>query len=391
MSHNDSRRSKAARRGFSAIELILVVGLSGILLVGLTAMIDMPQQIASKEQSANPSVSSADLALSALDRDIRFATEARTPSATRLELDQNEGGTVVWEYRVVDAELVRIANGRTAKILDDIRAGSFELKYETVVRRVEEAKPVTTAAVTVASFDNFLLKTGYTLLSGVRGLTSVLETTTLKDVDTTNMAGIYLTPGSLGTDRGVPTALRLRLQRAGAGDFVVNIYEADPATKRPIRANRVAEGRLYARQIPVALGDVSVPLAMERKIDPTKSYFVLMRSTSGLSAKIEARTLSLASALEPHPHSFLTTANAGIAWSALTAVLDASQTKFAFEAARVTVDDAAPVDADGLQAGYDAIEVPVAVMVSFLMQTPGGGEPVRAAFILQNKLALVNR
>lgn len=391
MSHIDTKRSQAARRGFSAIELILVVGLSGILLVGLTAMIDMPQQMAAKEQSANPSVSTADLALSALDRDIRFATEARTPSANRLEVDQGDGGTIVWEHRSGDGKLVRIANGRTATILDDVRAGTFALKYETVVRRVEEAKPVTTSAVTVATFDNFVLRAGYTLGAAVRGLTGVLETTTLKDIDTTNMAGIYLTPGSLGTDRGVPTAMRVRLQRAGAGDLVVTIYEADPATKRPIRANRVADGRLYARQIPVALGDVSIPLAMERKLDPSKSYFVLMRSSSGLSAKIEGRSLSLASALEPHPHSFLATTNAGVGWSALGASFEASQTRFSFEAARVTVDAAAPVDADGLQAGYDAIEIPVAVMVSFTLQTPGGNEPVHAAFVLQNKLALVTR
>lgn len=378
-------------RGFSAIEMILVVGLSGILLVGLTAMIDMPQQMAAREESANPSVSSADRALSALDRDIRFATDVRTPTADRLELDQRDGATITWEFQSGSSRLLRTANGRTATILEELDAAAFAIEHESSIQRVEEAKPVTTNAVTVASFDNFVLKAGYTLGAAVRGLTAVTETVSLRDIDTMNLSGIYLKPGSLGGDLGVPTSVRMRLQRVGAGDVVVQVFEADPVTRKPIRLGRVAEGRIYARQIPVTVGEVSIPLAMERRLDPLKSYFVIIRSTSGVAAKIETRLLSLATAIEPNAHSFLVTSDGGSNWSALGATFDSGQTRFGFDAVRVAVDTAAPGDADGLQVGYNAVEVPVAVLVKLALRTPAGVEPVRAAFPLQNMLALVRR
>lgn len=395
--------TKRTRGGFSAIELILVVGLSGILLVGLTAMIDMPQQMAAREQSANPSVATADRALGALDRDIRFAVDVRAPSATRIELDQRDGSTVIWEHRAGGAVLERTANGRTATILEEVEAGAFTIETATSIRRVEESKPVTTNSVTVARFDNYVLKAGYGFVGAVvRGMTAVTEVVALRDIDSTNMSGIYLKPGSLGGDLGVPTAIRLRLQRGGVSDLEIGVYEADPVTRKPIRAGRVAQGRAYARQIPVSVGEISIPLAMERRIDPAKSYFVMLRSSSGPSAKIETRVLSIAAATEPNPHSFLVTNDGGTTWSSLAALFDASQTRFGFDAVRVAVDqdddddgiddqDDADYRTDGLQAGYDAIEVPVAVLVKFSLRTPAGLEPVRAAFPLQNMLALLDR
>jgi hypothetical protein len=389
---NHHSRVPRAQLGFSAIEMLLVVGLSGILLVGLTAMIDMPQQMAAREQADNPSVAAADIALDALDRDIRYATDVRVIAETRLEIDRAAGGSVVWEIDRVRGWLERTEGATTVIILRDVDVGAFALHYESIMERGEESKPVTSAGVTVATFNTWELKPGYVLgISLDRRIKAVDEIIMLSGISEWLGAGIFFSPSALGSDHGVPTNFRTRLGRgAGTGDLLVHVFEADPTTRKPITSELVATGRLYARQIPVVMGQVSVPFTMQRRIDPAKHYFVQLLSTSGTCASIETKTLSIPAAAADSSHALLLTANAGSTW-ATSNPADARQAIFDFEAARIAVDTSVPDDADGMQAGYNKIDIAVAVAFKLAVKTPAGVETVRASFPVQNNLALVKR
>jgi hypothetical protein len=390
---NHHPRGLLSQLGFSAIEMLLVVGLSGILLVGLTAMIDMPQQMAAREQAENPSVAAADIALDALDRDVRYGTDVRVIAETRLEIDRAAGGTVVWEIDTVRRRLERTEGATTVIILRDVDVGAFALHYESVKERGEESKPITSTGVTVATFNSFNLKPGYVLGTSTDSrVLSVYEITGFASIGEFVGAGIFLTPGALGGDQGVPTSIRARLVRGiSTGDMLVSVFEANPLTRLPIRTELVATGRLYARQIPTVISQVSVPITMQRRIDPAKHYFIQFKSTSGNCAAIETKTLTIPSAAAASNCALLVTFDGGNNWAPISFVVAASQTTFGFDAVRVTVDTSVPDDADGMQAGYNKIDIAVAVAFKLSVKTPAGVETVRASFPVQNNLALVKR
>ena len=58
--------------GFSTLEFMLVVAISGILVLGLSAIIDVPAKMAEKEEAENPSIAHTEGAIAALDRGRRF-------------------------------------------------------------------------------------------------------------------------------------------------------------------------------------------------------------------------------------------------------------------------------------------------------------------------------
>ncbi len=388
---NPGRRSQENRdRGFSAAEMLLVVALSGVVFVGLAALIDVPQRMAERENHGTPSIASADTALATLDQDVRYATTVRVPSATRVEADQADGRTIAWEI-VGGAEKVleRTADGSTVPILRNIAAGSFALETARTVRRHDESRALATAAVSVASFNAFALRSGYAFGAGGRGVTGVSVVSGQNDIDSVHTVGIYFAPGSLGGDRGVPTAIRLKLQRNGSEDLLLQIFEASPTTRLPNRSVIVANGRLYNRQIPLALSDVSVPLAMTKKLDPSKSYFVEMHARGGAAAKIDTQTLSVPAAAQSAASTFFYSNDGGTSYAALGSSNDASQTRFTFDALKVSI-TTAPDDADGLPPGFDAVDVGIGVVLHFTLSTAEGPESLATTVPIVNNLPIVN-
>lgn len=381
------RRPHAA--GFSVIELMLVLLLSSIVVVGFTAMIQVPGEMAADQNRDNPSVSSSDTTLAALDRDIRYATVVRVPTALRIEADQSDGSTVVWEHAgMTGRPLTRTAGGQTIAVLKDVSNVAFGLIQQNVVKRTDEQRIVTNTPVTTAQFDTFSLKSSFTF-SVIRGLVTVLLNTADCAIASHDRVGIYLTPASLGTDLGIPSSVRVRLKRSGGNDVLVNIYEAT-SQKKPDRTKLVATGKVNNRSIPLSYGDVTIPLAMAQKIDPTKGYFIELSSSGGSAATVEGLYLSIAGAAAAAATGLYSDNADGTNYNPLASLLDASQTKFALDVVRVTV-DTSPLASDGLPPGYQSVAVPVAVAVRVALNTPLGVESIRGSIPIANSVATITK
>jgi len=389
-----SSASVARVRGFSVIEVLMVVGISGILVVGLTSMIEVPSQMAERQVAENPSISNAETTLTTLDRDIRFATDVRVPAAGRVEVD-GPTGTIVWEWNGLSARpLTRTADGSTVEVLRNVDATAFSLTHATAYSRQEDSQPVTNTGVQAASFSNFSLRPGFSLDGLVRGLIAVFDLPVLKDVGGTYVAGIFFNPRSLEDDDAVPTQVRMRLQRNGTNDLQVRLWEEDPSNRaNPRRDHLVATGTLLNRQIPVATAEVGIPLTTIEKVRKDKSYFLELRSgRGGLCARVEGRFLTNILAAATHPTTFLHSSNSGTSFSALTLLLDASQATFALDVVKSQVSDVDDdVEGPTEVPGFAEVQIPVRVGLQLAVLTSAGVERVEASFPILNKLALVNR
>lgn len=388
-----ARHLPRPRHGFSAIELILAVAISGILVVGLTAMIDVPNEMAANEAGDNPTIASADVSFSTLERDIRFATSAAVPSVGRLELGYADGSSVVWTYSGVRGETLRRTDSNgTVDVMRSVAAAHFGLRREKMIERQSEDQPTSTTNAVIGSFTNFALNPGFSLTATLLpGITVVSEVTQLLDIDSANRAGFYISPASLEDDDAIPTQLRVRLQRNGSDNLVVNMYEANSATRLPARGSLVASAVLWNRQIPVTLSEVVIPIAMKRKMSKDKVYFVELRSSgTGTAAKIEGKTLSRLAAAASSVNTFLRSTDSGSSFAGLVSNLNASQARFSLEGVKTAVDLSGAV-VTALPPGYREVEVAVGVTFSLGLITPRGDERIEVAFPLENNLALVKR
>ena len=90
------------RSGFTMIEFTLVVAITGILILGLSAIIEIPRRMVEEQQSGDQSVAATDLTLSQLDKEVRFARDVTVPTPTRLDVTDHGDFTLAAKYRFLD-------------------------------------------------------------------------------------------------------------------------------------------------------------------------------------------------------------------------------------------------------------------------------------------------
>ncbi len=376
---------RVSNRGFSIIEFVLVIAITGIIAVGLASVVEVPRAVLEQKTKDGPDLASTQTALSLLQNDVQFATGAHCPSINQLVLDKSDGSSVTWEWDGVTTHpLTRTEGAQTIAVIDSVKSIAFSVKSTSYPNPVGDDGVLVKTPVQTAAFDTFVLKPGYTLLKVVVGKTKVNLLSSVKSISNTDRAGIYFVPTSLDDDNALLATISVRLQRTGAQDLEVQVYEAD-ASRNPDRSKPVAHAVLPNRAIPVSMGDVVIPMSAQKKLDKTKTYFAELRSAgSGLAAALEATYLSDGAAAESSGTNLFTSTDSGLSFAAITSAIDGSQTKFSMTAVKaLTVADA--------DVPTGIISLPTSVSLKLVLSTTSGSDSVLVSYPMLNAVAQVTQ
>jgi type II secretory pathway pseudopilin PulG len=388
--------ARATRRfsGYTAIEFILVIAITGILVVGLAAIVDMPAEVVQRQEDGR-SMSSIDQAMAVFDKDVRFAIDARSPDANTLELTTHGGGTVTWQWSgTAGAPLTRTDVSGTVAVVPNTRALTFAIKQTNhrvaTVTNVDTVKTDTVGA----SFSSFAVKPGYQLLavgeSVLRGLLGVTETVGTRSINATSNVGLFFKVPAGAQDQSYPSSITVRMSRAASADVLVRLYEADAVTRAPQRANAVGMAYVRNADIPATMSDVTIRLSPLKRVSGTGSYFVdFVGRGAGNAANFEFRKLSLDLAPVDWGGGLLYSTTSGASYAPISSLLSNSQTKFSFTLTKEK-------DADALDANdtvtSTTLDIPTGVALDLAIQGEGGGDrTLRVSVPIENNVQFVNQ
>ncbi|MCC7173451.1 MAG: hypothetical protein IT459_23610 [Planctomycetes bacterium] len=388
--------ARFARRisGYTAIEFILVIAITGILVVGLAAIVDMPAEVVQRQEDGR-SMASVDQAMSVFDKDVRFAIDARVPNARTLELTAHGGGTVTWAWSgVAGAPLTRTDVAGTVSIVPNTRALTFALK-ETQHRVATVSNIDTVKTDTIgATFTNFAVNSGYQVLAvgetALRGIVGVTETVGTRSINTTSNVGLFFRVPAGAQDQSYPSSITVRMSRAASGDVLVRLYEADAVTRAPQRANAVAMAFVRNADIPAAMGDVTIKLSPLKRVTGSGSYFVdFVGRGAGNAANFEFRKLSVDLAPVDWGGGLLYSTTSGASYAPIASLLSNSQTKFSFTLTREKDANVADVN-DTVTSTM--MSIPTGVALDLALSGEGGlDRTLRVSVPIENNIQFVNQ
>lgn len=363
---------------------MMVVGISAVLIVGLSAVIEIPR-MALEHRETGQSVSSVDRALSTLDRDIRFARDVEVSDGGRtLSIEATGGQTVTYTWGGVAGDPVIRSDGNgDASVAKGVQGCQFALKQ--VEKQVATGVALATAesVVETASFDTFQLKPGYTWATGLVGrlLQTVTQTVSVFGISDLRRPGFYIEPTGLDGDAGSCASLRARLRRYGSGDLRVRIYESDNHAA-PKRDKLVGLGVVPNASLPGTFADVSIPLTSVLRLKGNKKYFVELSADRGdFAAEMQVTTVSDLGAIIAPAGGLTRSLDSGASFAPFSANLSTSQAPFSLTAVL------SETITDTVASTYDTVYVTTAVSLELKLETPNGAESLEAAFPLQNNLA----
>jgi hypothetical protein len=374
---------------FSAIEMILVTAATGIVVVGMIGIIEVPRRMSEAASAENPSISSAKASLAQLDRDLRFAAGVASDSPGRIDAFDRSGRKVSWEWTgATRGRLIRTDGDGPVEVLGDVGHAAFSLGTALEAARTGGDGTIVSSGVRAASFAQFALKPGFAFEPGV-GATQVEDRALLQDISALRRAAIVLDEAvlaGLGGNEAITARVVLRLERRGAGGLVVEVLEIDPVSGAADRAAPVATGRLTHRELPLYLSDVAVPLAAARKLRAERAYLVEIRADSLTSvAALETRYLSIPAAGDAIGSSLLVSSDAGSTYRPVAAVAGAaaaSQTRFQLDV--LLTHAAVPRLGADATPGFATYERVVRVDLDLSIATPLGDQSIEVSFPLLN-------
>ncbi|MBL8766856.1 MAG: hypothetical protein JNL94_05815 [Planctomycetes bacterium] len=388
--------TRVARRlsGYTAIEFILVIAITGILVVGLAAIVDMPAEVVQRHEDGR-SMSSVDQAMSVFDKDVRFAIDARAPNPRTLELTVHGGGTVTWAWNgTAGAPLTRTDASGTVAVVPDTRGLTFTVK-ETQHRVATVTNVNTVKTDTVgASFSSFAVKSGYQLLAAgetvLRGLIGVTETVATRGINTTSQVGLFFKVPAGAQDQSYPSSITVRISRAASADLLVRLYEADAVTRAPDRANAVAMAYVRNADIPATMGDVTIKLSPLKRVTGTGSYFIdFVGRGTGTAANFEIRKLSVDLAAVDWGGGLLYSTTSGATYAPISSLLANSQSKFSFT---LTKEKDANVADTNDTITSTTVALPTGVALDLALPGEGGGDrTLRISVPIENNVQFVNQ
>ena len=320
-------RPAPRRRGFTMMEFTMVVFISGILAIGVGALIEIPTSVAEQQQS-DEGPSRADRLLAIFDRDVRYATDVALIDTHTLQIDCHDGSKITYSWSGADTDALIRDDGTHQVELIKPATLVFEVTTKSVQRITRTPTPPTEVQVAAGSFANFTLKPGYTFsataspttlptLSGWWGRggggisiesdgdgdTSSGGGSTGGDVDVVTAfrgstplhevgIGFQADLGGPGQTAD-PTELQVRVRRGGAADMEVHVYEASDL-QTPDESKLVATGFLRNSKMTSVSRWKAIPLAFDRKLVHGQHYLIQMRSniTLTVGGEVEWHTLT---------------------------------------------------------------------------------------------------
>ncbi|MFG0318661.1 MAG: type II secretion system protein J, partial [Planctomycetota bacterium JB042] len=241
-------------RGFSVAEMCVVVALSAILALGLSALIDVPRELAVRHDGTNVArLSAADRVIRQLDDDVRFAKDVRTPGPGELVVVRADGETVRYRWEGVGRALSRSAPEGSGELLEQVTRVGFAIGWTEVDAGYEEGGLVS-SPVAVARFSGFAALLGIAARLG------------RAPVDGAHAVGLYFRAAGLGEESGLVSEARVRLRRAGDEGLRVRLLRADPGSRQPIVGTELAGGVVASSALPLATTDVALPLTATKAV-----------------------------------------------------------------------------------------------------------------------------
>jgi hypothetical protein len=358
------------------------VAITGILILGLSAVIEIPRRMMEDSQSGEQNVAATDVTLSQLDKEVRYSKDVAVPTPTNLQVTDHGGNVISFAWDgTPGGDLVRSGPDGTVSLLTGVQSVAFRLGMTpmTVVDAADAT--LNEVNVNVGEFNSWSLLGGFGI-GGGPGLISVSLIKQTRRINNVTRSLIQFVASGLSDDDARPTTLTLRLRRNGTDDVWVMIYEKAAAWDRSLV---VATGKKANGDLPVAFADVMIPLTTVKKLVNGRTYFIELTSVGGAhAAEIEYELLSLAIAAGPSTNTFMGSSDAGASYAPLSVLPNASQTRFRLEAAKSTV-------TNGGTGAAEVTMVPTSVIVNIGLISPMGPETVQASFPIENKLALVNQ
>lgn len=382
--------------GFTLIEFAMVVAISAVLIVGLSTIIEVPR-MAMEQRETGARLSSVDRALSILDRDVRFARDVRTPDSRTLEIDEADGGIVVYAWSGTPGDpIVRSDADGMSEIARGVQGLAFSLRTSEKVVAGGVAVGQDEVVSEAAAFEDFQLASGYSWSTGgvVRRLTNAItRSVSTFGISDLRRPGFWFRAGGLGADAGAPSLFRLRARRYGGGDLQVRVYQAVgdgddddgdgvDVAEAPTRDALVAMGVVANASLPSSFADVSVPLTSVRKLRDGVPYFVeLCSDRADFAAELQVETVSDLAGIAGTNGGLTRSTNSGATFANYSDSLATSQTRFALHV--VQSEAVAPTEAVGAR----RVEIVTAVGLQVTLGATGDAESLEATFPIQNKLA----
>jgi len=152
---NPSHTAKA-KRGFTLIELIIVLSISSIIiLMGVSSIVFITKSSASLSNYINMNQEGR-VALETISRDIRMSMDVNSATPTQLSLDvYGKAGTtdaIIYTYVANEKTVYRSLNGTQIKVLEDVE--NFNFNYYDLRRQP------TTSAISIkeVQMEAFMLR-----------------------------------------------------------------------------------------------------------------------------------------------------------------------------------------------------------------------------------------
>lgn len=384
------RRSSA----FTMIEFMLVVTISGILIVGLAAIVEAPQVMLEKQVS-QATVSSADRMLSQLDEDVRFATDVRTPNPRRLEVDLRTGETIVYEWDgSPGGNISRTTPGGTATLQGKVHDTRFDI--ETVEVETAPEDTVTTEINRIAgSWDGtFQLKPGFRMVGSpfIIGTTEVTMNMWYCGIKEKAPGGIVFQATGLTGDATI-TNLNLKLRRANEGEVRIYVYKALGVTgsdsDRPVPDTTdlyASYESLISSNLPLNFDYHDFPMTTHKKIQNGAWYFIQIGgwNANRVTYELAFRTVDPpAGAREISSCFYRSPDDWGSSFDPVESDPDGGQCMFTLDVVESEVSGGA---------GGSTVTIPVAVHFNLQLNATGAeGESLTTSVPIQNNCELVNQ
>ena len=375
-------------RGFTMIELVLVIAISAILVVGLGAIVEVPRAALERDLN-NASPTSADRLIARMEQDIRFSANIRVPDPKRAEIDLEDHTTAVYEWDGVVGGTITMTNASgTTPILMGVQDVQFVLGTTSKELRAKDI-PVTTASVVTSSFTQFALEPGFQFSTEPLqvGMTPVDVTTRPEHACFNHRIGIAFRAAGLSQPASVVT-FQIQLVRGGTANLLANLYKANwgiyPLS--PDRSQLIASATVLNSSLPPVLSDFEIPMLSHQKIDPGESYFLELLGDGGTkhACEITYQEMTAPNAVAPSNVGLLKGTNKGDDFGPLSTQLWLVQVPFALLATETDVGEAT--------GGTQTAQIPTAVHMNLKMLSgEADTSSICISFPCQNNIALVNQ
>lgn len=374
--------------GFTLIEFTMVMAISGILVIGLGTVIEIPR-IMLEERDSNVRVSGVDRFMSIMDKDVRYCTDVRLIDGHHLEVDTADGAIVTYSFSGIAGDpLVRSSDAEVVdtNVVAEVRRAVLRVDTYSKTIITPVAAPTADTPVETASFSSFNLKSGYVitdLVGRLGGLTAVTQQTRTMGISSLRRPAFSFNARGLGADSSSAASFRAVVRRFGTGDLVVRVFQGTSggAVDQPVRTKEIAVGRVANAALPASFQNVVIPLTSRRKITNDNSCFVeFSSSTSDFAAEIQILTIDLLDALASSNGGFARSADNGASFTPYASALPLAQSQFSFQTIQTE-----PVT-DSLGSALQTVEIPVSVNVRVTLDTSEGERLIEFSIPLQNKL-----